>query len=472
MATILVIDDETRHCQSLREFLTNAGQEVHVAGSAEHGLELAASTPVDAVLLDIRLPRMDGLSAIAQLRKFAPRAPIIIMTAFGTLDTAAAAVREKVFDYLVKPFSLQELKEVLNRALATLDAESPMESQAIDSQAADVIIGASPQMQRIFNRVALVAASDVPVLLTGESGTGKEVFARAIHRYSSRLEKRFLPVFLAALSPNLVESELFGHARGAFTGADVDRAGLLEQAGEGTVLLDELGDIPLPLQVKLLRTIEEREFTRVGEDQPRPMRARFIAATNKSLPDLIAQGRFREDLFYRLSVYHIELPPLRERSGDIPILANHFLQRIVSRHSDSGFLPATIEELISRPWYGNIRELRNAVEHAAIASRGAPIAIEHLPRAVLPKTEVQTELGWAQKIDRWIEGEIKTIDPLVDRARLHEKLLSEIEPILFFRTLQHCRNNQAAAARVLGIDPKTLRTRLAGQFAQDSRPDE
>jgi len=460
MATVLVIDDETRHCQSLREFLSLAGHDVQVAGSAEHGLELAAVDPPDAILLDIRLPRMDGLSAIAELRKFASNAPIIIMTAFGTLETASAAVRERVFDYLIKPFSPQELKVVLNRAIDARRVEESVSLRTADPETSEEVIGISPLMQRIFNRVALVAASDVPVLLTGESGTGKEVLARAIHRYSPRRDKRMLPVFLAALSPSLVESELFGHVRGAFTGAETDRIGLLEQAGEGTILLDELGDIPLPLQVKLLRAIEEKEITRVGEDRPRPMRARFIAATNKSLPDLIARGRFREDLYYRLSVYHIELPPLRERTEDIPILANYFLRRAAQRMSDPSFLPATVEELTSRPWHGNVRELRNAVEHAAIASRGSAIAIEHLPPPTLPRTGSRASRSWEHRINRWVDVQIKTLDPLVDRDRLHEKLMAEIEPILFRRTLRHCRNNQAAAARILGIDPKTLRARL------------
>ncbi|QDU61971.1 Transcriptional regulatory protein ZraR [Planctomycetes bacterium Pan216] len=466
MATILVIDDETRHCKSLRKFLAHAGHEVHVAGSAERGLELAEEVLPEVVLLDIRLPRMDGLTAIGRLREHAPEAPIIIMTAFGTLDTAAAAVEKGVFDYLVKPFSLEELKTVLNRAIDTSRIADLPPEPTVNEDCPNVVIGKSPLMQRIFNRVALVAASHVPVLLTGESGTGKEVLARAIHRYSPRRDKQFLPVFLAALSPSLIESELFGHNRGAYTGAESDRVGLLEQAGEGTVLLDELGDIPLSLQVKLLRAIEEREVTRVGEHQPRRMRARFIAATNKSLPDLIAQGRFREDLYYRLSVYHIEVPPLRERTEDIPILAEHFLRQTVNGKPGSVLLPSTIEEMLSRPWYGNIRELRNAVEHAAIASRGAPIAVDHLPQPVLPTSEEETESDWATKVNRWLDDQIASINPLVDRNQLHEMLLGEIEPILFRRTLHHCRNNHSAAARVLGIDPKTLRTRLATKLTQ------
>ena len=294
MANILVIDDEARHCQSLQSYLSQAGHHVSTSGSAERGCEQARSMKFDAILLDIRLPGKDGLTAIPELKQLAPDAPVIIMTAFGTLETAVKAVQEGVFEYLVKPFSLGELKSVLNRALSSEQREDRETQNEIRDTGNDVVIGSSPAMQRIFNRIALVAASNVPVLLTGESGTGKEVLARAIHRYSDRSAQRFLPVFLAALSPGLIESELFGHTRGAYTGAELHRPGLLEQAEGGTVLLDELGDIPLPLQVKLLRAIEQREVTRVGEDQARPIDVRFIAATNKSLPDLISQGLFRK----------------------------------------------------------------------------------------------------------------------------------------------------------------------------------
>ncbi|QDU61966.1 Transcriptional regulatory protein ZraR [Planctomycetes bacterium Pan216] len=468
MRHILVVDDEARHCDSLEDYLTQSGHRVSVAGSAERAFELAEASPVDAILLDVRLPGMDGISAIARLRQYAPESPIIIMTAFGTLDIAVSAVREGVFEYLVKPFTLKELKSVLGRAFAS-DSLSVEEGEPRTSDpVADAVIGRSPAMQRIFNRIALVAASDVPVLLTGESGTGKEVLARAIHRNSSRHNKRFLPVFLAALSPGLIESELFGHARGAYTGADQHRPGLLEQAAEGTVLLDELGDIPLSLQVKLLRAIEQREVTRVGEDQTRPISVRFIAATNKSLLDLIAEGTFREDLYYRLSVYHIELPPLRERREDIGELAHYFLRRVTTATACPGFSPSAMTELESRPWYGNIRELRNAIEHAAIASRGAPIAPEHLPCPIASVSGGVEANEWRSPLNRWIEERLHSIDPLKDRARLHEELLSEIEATLIEMMLVRCRQNQAAASRMLGLDPKTLRSKLSQVRASTS----
>lgn len=451
MADILIVDDEVRHCQSLREYLTQAGHRVRVAGSAERALELAAES-TDAVLLDIRLPGMDGLTALARLRALAPAAPVIVMTAFGTLDTAVAAVREGVFEYLVKPFSLADLKAVLNRAL-----QPPAEARVPPADSGgDEVIGRAPVMQRTFNRVALAAASDVPVLLTGETGTGKEVLARAIHRYSPRRSKPYVPVFLAALGPGVVESELFGHARGAFTGADRDRAGLLEQAAGGTVLLDELGDIPLPVQVKLLRALEQREITRVGEGVPRPIDVRVVAATNRSLPDLVARGLFREDLYYRLAVFAVEVPPLGERREDIPELARHFLGRVAAATGCTGFTPEALAALETRPWHGNVRELRNVVEHAAVAARGAAIAPEHFPPPL-----ARPPGDWSAALARWLDERLSALDPLTAQARLLDDLRGEIEPALVELTLARCRRNQAAAARLLGLDPKTLRARLA-----------
>ncbi|MFK7777739.1 MAG: sigma-54 dependent transcriptional regulator [Gimesia sp.] len=461
MSNILVIDDEARHCQSLQEYLTQVGHNISTAGSAERGCELAKSLPFNAILLDLRLPGMDGLSAIPELKRSAPEAPIIVMTAFGTLETAVKAVQQGVFEYLVKPFSLTELKVVLNRALALEELSEEEEITNTDEVNTEVVIGRSPVMQRIFNRIALVASSKVPVLLTGESGTGKEVLARAIHRYSAQSKKRFLPIFLAALSPGLIESELFGHTRGAYTGAELDRPGLLEQAEGGTVLLDELGDIPLPLQVKLLRAIEEREITRVGEDKARAIDVRFIAATNKSLPDLISQGLFREDLYYRLSAYQIELPPLRERREDITDLAEFFLQRFSPGTQNRGFLSSAMQELNLRPWHGNIRELRNAVEHAAIASRGAPISLEHLPIPRSHKSDKHDDQKWKAPINLWLDDKLDNLDLLKDRAKLHNELLNQIEPTLIEAVLSRCQQNQAATARILGMDPKTLRSKIA-----------
>ncbi len=454
MADILIVDDEARHCQTLQEYLTHTGgHRVRVAGSAERAVDLAAGGPVDLVLLDVRLPGMDGLTAIARLRQLAPAAPVVVMTAFGTLDTAAAAIRQGVFEYLVKPFSLAELKAVLARALSPHAEEQGEGSPAAGP---DEVVGRSPVMQRVFNRIALAAASDVPVLLTGETGTGKEVLARAVHRYSPRRAGPYVPVFLAALGPGVIESELFGHAKGAFTGADRDRAGLLEQAAGGTVLLDELGDVPPAVQVKLLRALEQREVTRVGEGTPRPVDVRVVGATHKSLPDLVTRGQFREDLYYRLSVFAVEVPPLRERREDIADLARHFLGRAAAATRCPGFSPAALAALESRPWHGNVRELRNVVEHAAVASRGAAIAPDHFPPPL-----ARPAGDWSGAVGRWLDERLAGLDPLTAEARLLDVFRGEVEPVLVDLVLSRARRNQAAAARLLGLDPKTLRARLA-----------
>ena len=331
MSRVLVVDDEASICWALREFLGDLGHQVDVASSAEEGLELAGRGPLDAVILDVRLPGIDGLSALAGFASLPARRPIIVITAFGNLETAVRAMEGGAFDYLVKPFDLDQAATVVARALAAGRGQREAKPRISTGDAEpkgiaeSVLIGHSPPMQELFKQIALVAPTDVPVLITGESGTGKELVARAIHRHSARRDRTFLPVCLAALSSGLIERELFGHLRGSFTGAVQDRKGLLELADGGTVLLDEIGDVPPAVQVKLLRAIEHREVTPVGDARPRPIDVRFLAATNRPLDELMAAGEFREDLFFRLSVFPIRVPPLRDRREDIPALASHFL---------------------------------------------------------------------------------------------------------------------------------------------------
>ena len=331
---------------------------------------------------------MDGLTSMREFRDRIGPAPIIVITAFGNLETAVRAMEGGAFDYLVKPFDLDHATTVVKRALE----KQKTRDRSADTPAAtgsETLIGTSAAMQELFKSIALVAPTDVPVLVTGESGTGKELVARAIHRHSGRRGGPFLPICLAALSPSLVEGELFGHLKGSFTGAAQDRKGLLELANGGTVLLDEVGDIPPSLQVKLLRAIEHNEVTPVGDARPRAINLRVIAATNRPLADLMAAGEFREDLFFRLSVFQIHIAPLRDRRDDIPALAEHFLRQ--SRLPDIAETDLTedvLEELRSRPWAGNIRELRNTIEHAAIIARGRRIRPEHLPAAATTSAPV------------------------------------------------------------------------------------
>lgn len=461
MSRILIVDDEASICWAFRESLTDEGHDVEVASSAEEGLQLAGATPPDAVVLDIRLPGTDGLTAMRAFHDRIGPAPIIIITAFGNLETVVRAMEGGAFDYLVKPFDLDQATTAVKRALEKRKTRDLI----ANTQAAtgpETLIGTSPAMQALFKSIALVAPADVPVLITGESGTGKELVARAIHRHSGRRNGPFLPICLAALSPSLVEGEIFGHLKGSFTGATQDRKGLLELASGGTVLLDEAGDIPANLQVKLLRAIEHREVTPVGDARPRQTDIRLIAATNRPLADLMASGLFREDLFFRLSVFQIHIPPLRERRDDIPALAEHFLRRSrLPNLADTHLSPGVLTELRSRAWTGNVRELRNAVEHAAIVARGRPIRAEHLPPVAIGTAAGTPGVqGIKEEIARWAGQEARKGGTEPADSPLYERFLDLVETPLLRAVLEQCRGNRAAAAMMLGIHRATLRQKL------------
>ena len=452
MSHILIVDDEESICWGLRKLLRAKGHSVAVSASVEDALVLIDEGIPDAIVLDVRLPGVDGLTALPWLRERCGSVPIVVITAFGNLETAVQAIHGGAFDYLPKPFDLDQAANVIGRAL-----ESPRASPAVDEMCfeEDEILGATPAVQEVFKRIALVAPSDVSVLIQGESGTGKELIARAIHRHSLRRTAPLIPVNLAALSPTVIESELFGHVRGAFTGAEADRAGILELANGGTVLLDEAGDIPPHIQTKLLRALERKEVMPVGEAATRLADFRLIAATNRDLRQEMLAGRFREDLYYRLSVFTITLPPLRERASDIPLLARWFLDRFEARHTTgtprgSYFLPSTLDELSRRPWPGNVRELRNAVEHAALVARGGPIAVEHLPPASRWQANGPVDLKeqLADILRRWAEWRIAQTP---SRVGLYQEFLNATEPTLFSATLKHTDLNQSAAADMLGI---------------------
>jgi two-component system nitrogen regulation response regulator GlnG len=471
MPRILIVDDESTICWALREALTDEGFVVELAASAEEGLIAAAQCRPDAMLLDVRLPGQDGLSAIRAFRERIGSAPIVVMTAFGNLDTAVRAVEQGAFDYLIKPFDLDQVIQIVRRAVAV--AAEPAVARGVSSAEPNhTLIGSSAAMQQVFKQIALVAGSDVSVLITGESGTGKELVARAIHRHSVRRDGPYLPIHLAALNPSLVESELFGHVRGAFTGAVTDRVGLLEQAAGGTVLLDEIAEASTELQVKLLRAIEHREITPVGDARPRPADIRVLAATNRELSARIADGSFRSDLFFRLSVFHIHLPPLRERRDDIRELAEFFLSqtRLGSEPVRCHLSDTAVAELGKRDWFGNVRELRNAVEHAAIVARQGEILPEHLPTPAPIPSPLAAATGTAppadelvRQITHWAEqsaGRLRDagVDPT--DSRLYEQFLQLVEPPLLEAILNRCDHNRAAAAELLGVHRATLRQKL------------
>ncbi len=457
MSEILIVDDEAAIGWTLREALADEGHRARAVASAEEGLEFARGTPFDAIVLDIRLPGMDGLAAMSAFRELNPAAAIIMITAFGSLETAVRAMAAGAYDYLVKPFDLDQAVGLVKRALARPSADAAGSPAPAASVGEETLLGRSRAMQDLYRAIALVAPTEVPVLITGESGTGKELVARAIHRHGPRRAGPFLPICLSALSPNLVERELFGHKRGSFTGATEDRKGLFELAAGGTVLLDEIGDAPLNLQVMLLRAIEQREATPVGDARPRQVDIRVLAATNRPLKELMEAGQFREDLFFRLGVFQIHLPPLRDRRDDIEELAQSFLARIGGRTGEARALsPAAVAELRARPWSGNIRELKNTIEHAAIVARGRAIEPADLPPpqplgSQTPdiETDLRSQLAaWARRNHADANGD------------LYERFLELTEPPLLRCLLEEHTGNRARVAQILGIHRGTLREKL------------
>jgi two-component system nitrogen regulation response regulator GlnG len=461
---VLIIDDEEAVCWSLQRALSREGYSAEVAASAEQGLKLAGRQKPDAVIVDVRLPGMDGLTALEKLRQAAPAAPAIVITAFGNLSTAVKAVEAGAFDYITKPFDLEQALAAIRRALSRKPEADAAPPEDVPGDAADEIIGSAPAMQAVFKRIALVARRDSSVLITGESGTGKELVARAVHRHSPRCDRPFLPVHVAALNANLVESELFGHLRGAFTGATQARPGLLALADGGTVFLDELADIPLAVQVKLLRVLEHGEFLPVGGTQPQRLDVRILAATHQDLARCVAEGRFRHDLYFRLNVFGISLPPLRERGDDVIVLAEHFLRRFELRA-----LPLSAETarfLRSQPWFGNVRELRNALEHAAIIARGGPLLPEHFPTSGASPGPASPAEEIASGVRKWLADRLRDGAEPTD---LYAELLRLVEPALLDDVLTRLNGNRWAAAQWLGLNRATVRKKLALYGLHQSR---
>jgi two-component system nitrogen regulation response regulator GlnG len=474
MAHILIIDDEEPIAWALRRAFERDGHRVAVAASAEDGLARARQQSPDVVFLDVRLPGMDGLAALAELKTIAPAAGVVVITAHGNLNTAVKAVEGGAFDYLAKPFELAQALDAARRALCRNHEEptgsSPRLAGEIDTSP-DAIVGRSPAMQTVFRRIALVAPTAACVLISGESGTGKELVARAIHANSPRRDKPFLPVHVAALNPNLVESELFGHVKGAFTGADRPRPGMLSLADGGTVFLDELADIPLPVQAKLLRVLERQEVLPVGGTQSQPVDVRIVSATHADLSAAVRDGRFRADLFFRLNVYPIHVPPLRDRVDDVPLLAEHFLRRF-GVANPAAMLPAdTLAFLKSRPWPGNVRELRNALEHAAIEARGGPLRPEHFP----PPTDTAAAGTVTDRLQslvvEWVREATRGCQPPGEPADLYQSLLEAVEPALIDEVLRQLGGNRLAAARWLGLARATVRKLIRKYHPDESEPE-
>jgi DNA-binding NtrC family response regulator len=431
-ARVLIVDDDEVTCQLLEEVLSGEGYTVERAQSGAAALSRHRDAPFDAVISDIRMGegRMTGLELLRGLRAATPDLVVVIMTAFGSMETAVEAIREGAFDYVPKPFKIEEVKLAIRRGLEQ-SRRAAGAAQRAQEKALDVtsIVGRSRPMLEVYKLIAMVAPARTTVLIIGESGSGKELVARAIHKSGPRAQKPFLDVNCAALPEPLLESELFGHVRGAFTGAVADKRGLFEEASQGTLFLDEIGDMSPPLQSKLLRVLQEQEVRRVGASTGSKVDVRVIAATNQPLRALVEAGRFREDLYYRLNVVTIEVPPLRDRAGDLPLLVEHFLGKH-ARATDRAvptLAPETMEILRRYPFPGNVRELEHALERAVtLAGKRQMILPDDLPATVRDYTP----------------------------ARLPS--LEEVERAHIERVLRETRGNRKAAAEILGIDRGTL----------------
>ncbi|WP_437500931.1 sigma-54-dependent transcriptional regulator [Sorangium sp. So ce1099] len=438
---VLVVDDEASARSGLEKLLRQEGYAVDAAGDGIEALEVAAERPPDVVVTDLKMPKMDGVALLGKLREQDPALPVIVVTAFGDVSSAVQAMRAGAEDYLTKPVDfdalLLSIERALERSALRVEAENlRRQLREREGEGVEGLIGASPAMQKVYRMARQVAGARATVLITGESGTGKGELARAIHAKGPRARAPFVTLHCAALAESLLESELFGHERGAFTGADRRRIGRFEQANGGTLFLDEVGEIAPSTQVKLLRVLQERMFERVGGNDTVSVDVRLIAATNRDLTAAVQEGRFREDLYYRLNVVHIDMPPLRVRDTDVLLLANHFLRRFAAENHRKieGFTDEARAKLVAHRWPGNVRELENAIERAVVLCEDARIDAEHLPIDAAPVAK--------------------------GALRIPGATMAEIERYAILSTLEATNGSTTRAAELLDISIRTIQYRL------------
>ena len=455
MKKILVIDDEASMREMLGIMLRKEGYSVEIAANRRAAAAVLDRGPVSMVITDVKLPDGDGIEILRHVKAASPETAVVVMTAYGTTETAVAALKLGAQDYLVKPFDVDELKIVVRSALEKQQLEEEnllLKAEFCVQHGLDRIIGASQSMKRVFDLIRSVAGTASTILVQGESGTGKELVAKAVHALSPRRDAPFVSVNCAALPENLLESELFGHMKGAFTDAHQTKKGLFETAHRGTLMLDEVGEMPLSMQVKLLRVLQERRVRRVGANEEVEVDVRMIAATNRSLEDLVRDRRFREDLYYRLNVIPIRVPPLRERSDDIPLLARHFLERFGQEMGKPALQvsDAAMGLLARHSWPGNVRELENVIERAVALETTGAIQPERLPETV------------------FAAGAAREVPPDFSQGFSLDRHLEAIEADLLRRALERSDGNRGAAARLLGVTPRSLRYLIRKHDVNDS----
>lgn len=444
--SILIVDDDQAHLSMLQTILSGWGYKVTGVEDGADAIASVREKPYDAVLMDVRMAHVSGIEALQQIKQYNPAIPIIIMTAYSSVNTAVEAMKLGAYDYLTKPLNFDDLKFTLERSLehmALAREIKTLKEQMSSDAVLGSIIGTSDIMRDLLVMVKTVSSTEATVLISGESGTGKELIARAIHANSLRKNGPLITVNCAALTETLLESELFGHEKGAFTGAEKKRDGRFMQAQKGTIFLDEVGEIPLHMQAKLLRAIQEREIQRVGGDTPIQVDVRIVAATNRDLLEDVNDGKFREDLYYRLNVVNLRVPSLAERKEDIPLLAKHFLDRFAEKNRKNlkGFTPGAMDLLVRYPWPGNVRELENALERSVIMCVGDYISDRELPPALTSH----------------LNGGLSEDLSLPGMAGLP---LEEIEKAAIIQTLDETGGNKSEAAKVLGITRTTLNNKI------------
>jgi nitrogen regulation protein NR(I) len=462
MGHILIVDDDAQLRQSFEKLLNAEGHTVKTASSGEAAISLVQAAVPDLVIMDVRMPGMSGLEAFQAIHEIEPKLPVIIMTAFSTTDTAIEATKLGAFEYVLKPPEIPDILALISQAL---EAGRFMRSRveldvAPDTTAADAIIGKSKPMQEVYKAIGRVAPTDATVLVRGDSGTGKELVARAIYQHSLRSGKPFLIINCVAIPETLLESELFGYEKGAFTGAVNRRVGKFEQAHGGTVFLDEIGDMPFSIQAKILRLLQERSIERLGGREPIPVDVRIIAATNRDLEAALARGRFREDLYYRLKVVTLWLPPLKERLQDITLLAEYFLARFAKEMSlgNPGMTAEAKLLLQNYPWPGNVRELANAMQKALIFSRGYPIDPDDVSRAIGGES-LAKEAGDQQKdetVRQWVRQSLAA----GEGKDVFETCMDHFASLIISEALDLTGGNRSRAAKLLGISRPTLLSKI------------
>ncbi len=463
MAAILIVDDDHHLRRSFDKLLTQDGHTVKTASSGEAALPLARSGEFDLIIMDVRLPGMDGLQTFKAIREIEPLLPVIIMTAFGTTETAIEATKMGAFDYMLKPFNIPEMLSLIEKAVeAGRFMRSRVELDPVpETDSGEAIIGRSRVMQEVYKAIGRSASTDATVLIRGESGTGKELVARALYQHSARSRKPFLVINCVAIPETLLESELFGYEKGAFTGAVNRRVGRIEQADGGTVFLDEIGDMPFGIQAKILRLLQERSIQRLGAREPSPVDVRIIAATNRNLEAALSEGKFREDLYYRLKVVTISLPPLLEREGDIPLLCEYFIRRYSKKMGvpDPGITAEAVEMLCAYSWPGNVRELANALQKALIFNRGGPVSIEDIARVsgIAPERTAEKADLPEETIRAWIRGYLNSQE---GGLSMFDSAMEQFSAMLITEALNLNGGNRSRAAKMLGLSRPTLMAKI------------